>query len=62
MMKQAPETVSQWRGKPIDELSREELVEALNWCGRELQEIRADRTRWMRSADPVKYLLQGRVK
>ena len=28
-----------WEGRPIEDLSREELIEALNWCASEIQRL-----------------------
>lgn len=33
------ETVATWKGKPVEELSRDELIEALNWCANEIQRL-----------------------
>lgn len=30
-----------WNGKPIEELSREELVEALTWAATEIEKMRS---------------------
>jgi hypothetical protein len=32
--------VSYWCGLPIEELSREQLIDALNWCGAEIERMR----------------------
>ncbi|MFN7610083.1 MAG: hypothetical protein ACK5QX_03975 [bacterium] len=52
--------VSTWFGRPIDELTREELLEVVEWCGREILSLRADRDRWRESGDSLKYLMAGR--
>ena len=31
--------IAKWKGKPVDELSRDELIEALNWCANEIQRL-----------------------
>ena len=33
------ETVVFWMGKPVTELTKEELIEALSWCGREIERL-----------------------
>lgn len=50
---------ARWMGRPIAELSREQLILVIERCGREMQELREDRGRWMAAADPVKYLVAG---
>ena len=50
----------QWMGRPMDELTREELLEVVEWCGREIERLRGDRDRWMQSGDALKYLMAGR--
>jgi hypothetical protein len=52
--------VSRWMGRPMDELTREELLEVVEWCGREIKSLRGDRDRWMQSGDALKYLMAGR--
>jgi len=52
--------VSQWMGRPMDELTREELLEVVEWCGREIEHLRGDRDRWMQSGDALKYLMAER--
>jgi hypothetical protein len=44
----------------MDELTREELLEVVEWCGREIKSLRGDRDRWMQSGDALKYLMAGR--
>ena len=51
--------VSTWKGQRIEDLSREELIEAINWLASELDEQRNDKARWMKAADPIKYLMAG---
>jgi hypothetical protein len=48
-----------WKGKEIDTLSREELIEALNWFSREMQTLREDRNAWMKSGSAIQYMLRG---
>ena len=59
MSKERTPMVSMWKGQPIEDLTREELIEALNWCAQEIQEQREDKSRWMKAADPIKYLMAG---
>jgi hypothetical protein len=47
-----------WKGKEIDTLSREELIEAVNWFSREMQTLREDRDRWRQSGSAIKYMLK----
>lgn len=49
--------VSMWMGRQMTELTRDELLEVIDYCGKEIQQLREDRDRWMRAADPVKYLM-----
>jgi hypothetical protein len=53
--------MSTWCGRPVTELSREELLEVIEYCGAEIQNLTADRNRWMQSGDPVKYLMADAV-
>jgi hypothetical protein len=46
-----------WKGIPISQLSREELIEMIEYCGKEIMMLREDRSRWMRVGDPVRYLM-----
>ena len=52
--------VSAWMGQPVTDLSREELLEVVEWCGGEIQRLQGDRDKWMRSGDALKYLMDGR--
>jgi hypothetical protein len=47
-----------WKGCLIETLSREELIEAVNWLSREMQTLREDRDRWSQSGDVIKYMLK----
>lgn len=51
-----------WKGKPIAALSREELIEVVNWFSRELETLREDRNAWMRSGSAVKFMFQKQNK
>lgn len=51
-----------WKGKPIDTLSREELIEVVNWFSRELETLREDRNAWMKSGSAVQYMRQKDIK
>lgn len=56
------EMIHTWKGKPIDTLSREELIEVVNWFSRELETLREDRNAWMKSGSAVQYMLQKNIK
>ena len=47
-----------WKGKPLSELSRDELIEVINYCGVEIEELRKDRDAWFMAADVKKYLME----
>lgn len=47
-----------WKGRPMTELSRDELLEVIDWCAEEMQGLRKDRDRWFQAGDPLKYLMQ----
>lgn len=49
--------VSLWQGTPVSELTRSELVDALDWCAGEIERTRVDRDRWRKAGDAAKYLL-----
>jgi hypothetical protein len=51
--------VATWFGRPIQDLSREELLKVVEHCGEEIQKLTSDRNRWRQSGDPVKYLMAG---
>jgi len=50
---------SSWKGTPISELSRKELIEVVEWLGVEMLRLRKDRNRWRTAGDPLEYLKQG---
>jgi hypothetical protein len=52
--------ISLWMGRPMDELTREELLDVIAYCGCEIQSLRGDRDRWRQSGDAIKYLMAGR--
>lgn len=54
--------VSCWMGRPITELSREELLKVVEHCGEEIQRLQHDRDRWFRAGDPIKYLMYTPIK
>ena len=37
-----------WKGKPIDKLSRKELIEAVNFLVHEMEALREERNAWMK--------------
>jgi hypothetical protein len=45
-----------WKGRMLETLSREELIEIINWLRREAETLREDRDRWRQSGDVIKYL------
>jgi hypothetical protein len=47
-------------GRPIEELTREELLEVVEWLWGDIQSLRSDRDRWRESGDAIKYMLSGR--
>ena len=49
--------ISTWYGRPVQDLSREELLQVVEYCGAEIQKLTTDRNRWRQSGDPVKYLM-----
>lgn len=51
-----------WKGKPIAALSREELIDVVNWFSRELETLREDRNAWMKSGSAVQYMRQKDIK
>jgi hypothetical protein len=53
--------MSTWCGRPVHDLSREELLLVVEYCGAEIQKLTTDRNRWMQSGDPVKYLMADAV-
>jgi cell division ATPase FtsA len=51
--------VATWFGRPIQDLSHEELLKVVEHCGEEILKLTSDRDRWRQSGDPVKYLMAG---
>jgi hypothetical protein len=47
-----------WKGQMLETLSREELIEAVNWLRREAETLREDRDRWRQSGSAIKYMLK----
>ncbi len=39
-----------WMGRPVKELTREELLEVVEYCGRQVQELREQRDKWRAAA------------
>jgi hypothetical protein len=50
---------STWYGVPINELDREKLIEALEWCGTEIIRLREDRDRWFSAGNVLEYLKEA---
>lgn len=42
-----PKMLAMWKGRPVTELTREELLEALDWCSLEIRRMREDHGRDM---------------
>lgn len=53
-------TFTTWFGRPVSELTREELLEVIDWCGREILRLRADNQRWLKSGSALGYLMAGK--
>ncbi len=49
--------IGTWKGRDFNELSREELLDVIEYLGKELKEVREDRDRWFEAGDVVKYLM-----
>lgn len=47
-------------GRDLRDLSKEELLEVIDYLGSEMRSLREDRDRWFKAGDVVKYLLQER--
>lgn len=50
--------ITLWRGKPITELSKEELLEVVEYCGEEIARLTRERDGWHRAANPIKHLMR----
>ena len=46
-----------WKGRPMETLEREELLEAVEYLCRENLALREDRDRWRQSGNAIKYML-----
>ena len=51
--------VTTWRGRPIQELDKDELIQLIEYCGEEIKYLRKDRDRWRKAGDSLKYLMHG---
>ncbi len=49
-----------WKGKEIDTLSREELIEIIKFLIHEMEVLREDRDAWMKSGSAIQYMLQNK--
>lgn len=49
-------SIGNWKGQPLEELTKEQLLDVLAAIGGELQAVYADRRKWQAAADPLKYL------
>jgi|LakMenE18May11ns_1017448.scaffolds.fasta_scaffold6267851_1 hypothetical protein len=52
------EMIHTWKGKEIDTLSREELIEIIKFLIHEMEVLREDRDAWRRGGSAVQYMLQ----
>jgi hypothetical protein len=50
---------STWNDVPINELDREKLIAALEWCGVEIMRLRKDRDRWVSAGNALEYLKEA---
>jgi hypothetical protein len=55
-------TCDRWMGRPIDELTREELLDVVEYCRKEIQRLQEDRDRWRSSGSSLAYLMAGNSK
>jgi hypothetical protein len=46
-------------GQKVEDLTREQLIEALTGLHQDFQDLQADRDRWKRSGDPLRHLLNA---
>ena len=53
-------SVSMWKGRKMEDLTRDELLEVVEWCGQEILRLQEDRDRWFKAGDPIKYMMAGR--
>lgn len=49
---------SLWMGRAVSELPREELLEVIEWCGKEIERLRADQARRAPYVDWLRYLMR----
>ena len=50
--------MSTWKGKPFSELTRDELIEALEWAGDEIRRLDKENARYMNAVDMRKLVAQ----
>ena len=60
-MQQDTDKIAHWKGKPVTELTREELLEVVEWCSRDILRREEELQRWMAACDPAKYLMNKSV-
>lgn len=53
-------TVVMWKGRPMNELSRDELLVVIDRCHAEIKRLRADRDAWMHGGDVLDYMTYSR--
>ena len=54
------ETETTWMGQTLESLPRKELINALEYCAEQIENLRQDRDKWRESADPLKYLMRNK--
>lgn len=53
-------TVITWMGQKLEDLSKEELIKAIEYSAKEIERLQQDRDRWRNSGDTLKYLMQAK--
>ena len=56
-MEQKASSIWAWKGRPMETLKREELLEAVEYLCQENLALREDRDRWRQSGNAIKYML-----
>ncbi len=51
--------VTYWMGRSVEELTREQLLQAVSHLVLEVEQLRASRDAWRRAGDPLKHLMAG---
>jgi len=50
-------TVTTWMGKNLEDLSKEELIKVVEYCAKQMEDLRQDRDRWRKSGNALQYLM-----